>query len=272
MTSFHGYELLADYHTHTIHSHGTGTVAENARAAAAAGLSEVAVTDHGPALAAGMGLREPGAVEHVRRMVEQANLDQDQVRVLQGVEANVMDRGGALDLPDKVLRRMDIVLAGFHPASRGTVTGELRALWRSHVVPRLSWRLAARQRVENTKSLSECAYRHAVDILVHPGLRVAIDPLELARAAAKAGTALEINSAHGHLTPASARAAARTGCFFAINSDAHSPVKVGDLAAGARIASLARIAPERILNTGLAGRSGAVPLPGRHGRRTQRPS
>lgn len=269
MTSYHGYHLVADYHTHTIHSHGTGTVAENAHAAAMAGLMEVAVTDHGPALAAGLGLREPGAVAHVRKMVDEANVDQKEVRVLQGVEANVMDRRGALDLPDKVLRRMDIVLAGFHPASRGTITGEIRALWRSHVVPRFSRRLAERQRIENTKSLSECALRHPVDIIVHPGLRVPVDALELARAAARSGTALEINSAHGHLTVETARAAARAGCIFAVNSDAHSPSRVGDLEAGARTASLARIASERILNTGLVPGHQVGSSPGSDGRRSK---
>jgi putative hydrolase len=268
MPILHGYDLIADYHTHTIHSHGSGTVAENTRAAAAMGLSEVAVTDHGPALAAGLGLRHPGAVEHVRAMVEQANVEQNEVHVLQGVEANVMDREGHLDLPDKVLRRLDIVLAGFHPASRGTVFGEVRALWRSHVVPRFSRHMAERQKVENTKSLAECVLRHPVDIVVHPGLRVAVDPVELARAAARSGTALEINSNHGHLSHESARAAARAGCLFAINSDAHSPARVGDLAAGALTASRAKIAPERIINTRTGAWNAAGPAPGRDGRRT----
>lgn len=269
MTNYHGYHLIADYHTHTIHSHGTGTVAENAHAAAMSGLCEVAVTDHGPALAAGLGLREPGAVEHVRLMVEEANLDQDEVHVLQGVEANVMNRRGALDLPDKVLKNMDIVLAGFHPASRGTITGEIGALWRSHVVPRISRRLAEQQRIENTKSLSECALRHPVDIIVHPGLRVAVEPLELARTAAKTGTALEINSAHGYLTVETARAAARAGCYFAINSDAHSPSRVGDLEAGARTASQAKIPADRILNTGLVPGHPVQSQQEDDGRRTQ---
>lgn len=263
MASYYGYRFAADYHTHTIHSHGAGTVADNARAAARAGLSEVAVTDHGPALVAGLGLREPGAVAHVRRMVQQANLDQDQVRVLQGVEANVMGCDGRLDLPDGVLRRMDIVLAGLHPASKGVVTGEIRALWRAHVVPRISRRLAERQRMENTKCLSECVLQRPVDIIAHPGLRVAVDPSELARAAAKAGAALEINSAHGHLTAEAARVAARAGCLFAVNSDAHSPARVGDLAAGARIASLARIAPERIINSDSTRGRGAADGRGR---------
>ena len=39
--------FFGDYHTHTTYSHGKGSVADNARAAAAVGLKEIAITDHG---------------------------------------------------------------------------------------------------------------------------------------------------------------------------------------------------------------------------------
>ena len=39
--------LTGDYHTHTIYSHGKGTVLENAMRAKEIGLQEIAITDHG---------------------------------------------------------------------------------------------------------------------------------------------------------------------------------------------------------------------------------
>ena len=36
-----------DYHTHTIYSHGKGTIEENVLAAQKIGLKEIAITDHG---------------------------------------------------------------------------------------------------------------------------------------------------------------------------------------------------------------------------------
>ena len=39
--------LTGDYHTHTVFSHGKGTILENANEAKKIGLKEIAITDHG---------------------------------------------------------------------------------------------------------------------------------------------------------------------------------------------------------------------------------
>ena len=40
-------ELTGDYHTHTIFSHGKGTILENALSAKEVGLKEIGISDHG---------------------------------------------------------------------------------------------------------------------------------------------------------------------------------------------------------------------------------
>ena len=102
--------LQADLHIHSINSgHAYGTLEDIFTRAADVGLRLAAVTDHGPSMVGtsgwihfNMGWRAP---RHLHG-----------VRCLWGVELNVVDGTGALDLPDQVLERLDVVVFGFHGA------------------------------------------------------------------------------------------------------------------------------------------------------------
>ena len=100
--------LVADLHCHTTASgHAYSTVTEIAAQAAALGLRAVAITDHGPAL--------PGSAD--MRHFANLNLLPTHilgVRILRGVEANIINVEGGLDLPDSLLEKLDVVIAGFH--------------------------------------------------------------------------------------------------------------------------------------------------------------
>ena len=43
-------KLKYDLHTHTVWSHGKGTVEDNVKEAVKKGLNKIAITDHGPRL------------------------------------------------------------------------------------------------------------------------------------------------------------------------------------------------------------------------------
>ncbi|MGE5574038.1 MAG: PHP domain-containing protein [Bacillota bacterium] len=240
--------VFADYHTHTRFSHGKGTVMDNVRAAARKGLEAVAITDHGPANLFGVGVESLAAFVEIAEEIERSREAFPGVRVLMGVEANVIDTDGGLDVPAEVQRRLDIVLAGHHLIVRGRTLADWWKLSGRNFAARWSRHLAERARVDNTKSLVEAIRRNRVDVVTHPGLHVSIDTEELARECARVGTALEINAKHAHLDVEFLKIAARQGVSFCINSDAHGPDEVGEFGRALEVAMRAGIEPERIIN------------------------
>lgn len=242
-------DLFADYHTHTRHSHGTGSVEDNVRAALARGLAEVAITDHGPASLGWVGIRDRRAWDAMRRDVAAANTAHPGISVLCGVEANVIGLEGQLDISRERLQELDIVLAGLHleiwPRS---LRDGVRLVVNNLVGPRFHRRLARRARNDNTKALVEAVLVNDINIVAHPGLKLSVDTAELARACAARGTAMEINSYHGLTTPDYIEVAARHGVKFAISSDAHRPEDVGNLEVGRRLAEAAGLEPGQVIN------------------------
>lgn len=240
---------FADYHTHTRHSHGYGTVAENVRAAVARGLSEVAITDHGPRLRFGLGVRNADELLRIRDEVDAINAMNPGITVLVGVEANVISCEGELDVPKEILDQLDIVLCGLHPqAITKTWRDAVRLTWENTAIARLSNRLYRRAREDNTNALVAAIYRNDIDIITHPGLWLPVDTAALARACAERGTCLEISAGHPYMTVEFVKVAAREGADFAIGSDAHRPERVGELARGIAVAEAAGLPPSRIIN------------------------
>ena len=79
-------QFVADLHVHTVASgHAYSTVKEIVRVAADKGLLMIALTDHGPGM--------PGGA-HAYHFSNQTALPDSMfgVRILKGIEANVMDR------------------------------------------------------------------------------------------------------------------------------------------------------------------------------------
>ncbi|MEW6244939.1 MAG: PHP domain-containing protein [Bacillota bacterium] len=238
-------QLVADYHTHTRFSHGLGTVEQNVRAAWRKGLSAVGITDHGPdSLFIGMHLSQ---IDRLRNQAKRAE-DRYGIKVLVGVEANVLSEDGTLDVPSAVLDRLDILLAGIHfqVVPRNPATARLIYI---NVAARFDERLKEGARELNTRALVGAVERYPIDIVTHPGLRADIDTAELAIACRRNGTALEINSSHRRMTPEYVRIAAVLGARFAIGSDAHSPQRVGDFESALRIAEAARLDARMVVNS-----------------------
>ncbi len=241
-------ELIADYHTHTVHSHGTGTVEENVTAAQRRGLAKVAITDHGPANLFGLGVKAPEVLLSVGKEIRQVEEERPGIQVLAGVEANVVSGEGDLDVSDDLLRDLDVVLVGLHPLVHYRSTTDTLRLGLLNLAGRVSQRLYRRSRETNTRALEEAVTRHEVDIVTHPGLHLSIDTARLAATCASVGTALEISAGHPYVTTDFVRVAREAGAVFAIGSDAHRPEDVGNLGPGLAVAEAAGLPPALVLN------------------------
>lgn len=240
--------IYADYHTHTRHSHGRGTIEDNVKAAISRGLRAIAITDHGPRSLFGVGVLNLDVFGLIKKEIEDCQAQFPQIKILLGVEANIIDIDGTIDLPPESLDQFDLVLAGLHPlvypASLVFGLGMVGNLVGRH----LSW-LGRRLRQWNTQAICSALIQNPIDILTHPGLHMNIDTKMVAKTCAQVGTYMEINTSHDHITAEYLRIAFQAGARFVIGSDAHSPDRVGDAAKGLFLAEAAEIPTSAIQNT-----------------------
>lgn len=211
------------------------------------------ITDHGPSmLGIGLDLRRWDLIEKDIQRVQSKYPD---VRVLLGIEANLISEDGQLDVPDHIIQRLDLLLVGFHlmikPAS---LRDGLRLVAGNLMYSRLPPETREEIRRSNTSALIKAIQRYEVDIVTHPGLHLDIDTVELARVCAARHTALEINASHRIPDIEFVRVAAREGAYFVLSSDAHSPRRVGDLRRALEVADAAGVGRGRVINLHHGGR------------------
>ncbi len=224
--------LVADMHTHSISSgHAYSTILEIAQAAKLKGLEMIAITDHGPAMPGGPDQYHFGNLQILPPTISG-------VRVLAGVEANIIDFHGKLDLHERYLRKLDIVLAGMHPVCSPLGTIE-----------------------QNTRTICLAMENPFVDVIVHPGNpEYPVDLETIIEASLRTGVALEINNSSlmGSRKGSSPRCfsiaslAAQKGCPLIIGSDSHFAPHVGRFEDAIKLCLEAGVKAEQIINTSVA--------------------
>ncbi len=238
--------ITADLHTHTTYSHGRGTIEDNVRAALDRGLTAVAITDHGPGHLF-IGIRGMAAFMRMKQEIARLGRKYPGIDILFGVEANIVDVDGTIDVPAYILRQLDILLVGYHKLVRPRSVAAF-CLGARNFLAGWTGRAGEDLRRRNTAAICEAVRRYPIDAITHPGLQIDIDTRELGRVCAEQGTALEINSAYAKDLEAFLAAALDTGVKLVINSDAHSPDKVGDFAAALQLAERLGVPAGRIIN------------------------
>jgi putative hydrolase len=225
--------LAADLHVHTVSSgHAYSTVEEYVERAKKIGLEAFALTDHGPKM--------PGGPHYYYfsnlRMIPDI---MNGVRIFKGAECNIVNEDGALDLPDDILKNLDIVMAAFHPRVGYESMGEER----------------------NTEVLLKVIKNPYVNVIAHPGNPMFPVSIKKIVAAAKdRGIALEINNSSftGSRTGSwdrcleFAREIKRQNWVATIGSDSHMSTMLGTFDKAIELVKLAGLKKENIVNSSIS--------------------
>ena len=200
-----------DLHTHTRYSDGTSEVREMVEAAEAMDLEAVAITDHGPDTHVGV---PPWAMEQLLKDVEDAKKEAE-IPVLAGIEANVVDGSGNVDVDKELMKKLDVVIFSIH--KMGPLIEPYEAA------------------VEYMSRMEKAVKKGGARIIGHPFFyhQALLEYLkreeqeEFARTLADCGVAVELNMRYRVPGEEFLRLCMREGVKLSIGSDAHRPSDVG---------------------------------------------
>ncbi|MFA5186117.1 MAG: DNA polymerase/3'-5' exonuclease PolX [Patescibacteria group bacterium] len=223
--------VRGDLQVQTEWTDGSSSVEDMAKAAKAAGLEYLAVTDHTKALGFINGLDEKRLAKQGSE-IDALNRKIRGFTVLKGTECDIR-RDGSLDLSDAALSKLDWVGVSIHSAFN---------------LPR----------AEQTKRIVKALSNPNVDCFFHPTCRligkrepIDFDFDEVLAAAKKFRVALEIDCYpdRSDLNDIHVRAAVKAGVPLVIDTDAHAPEHFRFIKLGEAIARRGWAAKKDVLNT-----------------------
>jgi DNA polymerase (family 10) len=224
-------DVRGDFHCHTDMSpDGTASLATMVDAARARGYGFLAITDHAERLSFSAATREDFLRQ--RQLLRELQRRRGDLELLHGVELNI-GADGSLDYDDDFLDGFDVLVASVHD------------------------RLDS-PREQLTARLVRACEHPAVNVIGHPtgrrlGKRPAgeVDLEALCAAAARTGTALEVNGSPERLDlgDEALRVASRHGVLLAFGSDSHGPGHLSNMRFSVATAGRGWVTRERVVNT-----------------------
>ncbi|WP_138203474.1 phosphatase [Haloimpatiens lingqiaonensis] len=221
-------KYISDLHTHTIVSgHAYSTLLENINEASKKGLKILGSAEHGPKMPGGPHIFYFANLKVIPREMQG-------VKILRGCEANIIDFEGNLDIPERILKNLDFVIASLHDVC--IEPGSIE---------------------ENTNAVIKVMDNPYVDIIGHPGNpSFPIYEEEIVKKAKEKNILLEINNSSfvssriGSKDTCSKIAALckKYGTRIIINSDAHFATAIGDFKEAELILESVGMPEELIIN------------------------
>ncbi len=224
-------DIRGDLHVHSKWTDGTASIAEMAAAAKARGYAYMAITDHSQHVTIAHGLDAAKLARQIDE-VDRLNDKLEGFVVLKGIEVDILD-DGRLDLPDKILSRLDLVVAAVH------------------------YKFDVSRKAQTERIIRAMDNRH-VSILAHPTGRLIgerepyeLDMEALIAAARERGCHLELNSDPDRLdlTDTHVQAAKSAGVKLVISTDSHSTAGFANIRFGIDQARRGWLEADDVINT-----------------------
>jgi len=222
-------QIKGDLHTHTNLTDGLAPLEEMLEAAAERRYAYYAVTDHAPNLY--MQRMTDDKILAQRALVSELQPRYPRMTLLHGSELNI-DPDGNVDWPQEFLRGFDILVASVHSHFNQSKDDMTRRIVRAMEHPR-------------------------VHIIGHPTARmigkrqpIEYDLDEVFRAAARTGTALEVNGFPDRLDLRDEHVlwAKRHGVRFAVDTDSHAAVHLSNMRFGVATAQRGWLTKDDVIN------------------------
>jgi len=224
-------EIKGDLHIHSKWSDGTSSTEEIARAAQKRGYQYIAICDHSKSLKIAHGLDESRLMKQIEE-IDCLNEKMKDFQILKGTEVDILP-DGRLDLSEKVLKKLDLVIAAIHSGFK-------------------------QEKGKMTKRIIRALESPFVHIVAHPSGRLlgARDPYEVEmdevmEAAKQYRKSLEINAYFERLDldDIHCRKAKEMGIQVAMGTDAHHLDQMWMISLGVAVARRGWLETTDVLNT-----------------------
>ncbi len=224
-------DIKGDLHNHSNWSDGIPTFQEMAEHAMKMGYKYLVVSDHSKSLHVANGLKDDELLEEIEE-IDKLNKKFKGFTLLKATEVDIK-ADGSLDFPDKLLEKLDIVVASIHSGfkqGKEKITGRMIAAIRNPYV----------------------------NIIAHPTGRLIskregyeVDLDKIIEACAETGTALEINCYYDRLdlNDINCKKANEAGVMIAISTDAHHLDQMWMMELGVGIARRGWLETKDVINT-----------------------
>ena len=224
-------DLQGDLHVHTNATDGHNTLREMALAGKSYGWEYLAITDHSRRLTVARGL-DPLRLARQCEEIDMLNEELEGITLLKGIEVDILE-DGSLDLPDRVLAQLDLVLGAVHSKFELSPARQTKRILRAMGHPHFTM------------------LAHPTGRLIQQRAPYDVDMPRIIREASNRGCFLELN-AHPErldLLDTYCQMAKEEGVLVSINSDAHSTFEFANLRFGIGQGRRGWLEKQNVLNT-----------------------